>query len=285
MQRVEGNFHNYLSYDRRYLDVEGSDDCLGRALWSLGCVVNSALPNDLRLVSKEIFDRGFPWAQKSTSVRCFAYTILGLCEYYRVYHTNNLTDSIVNLTGNMIKSYEHESRDDWRWFESHLTYDNARLPEALFEAYSITGNGAYLKTAEESMGFLVDTQIIKDKFIPIGNNGWFTRGGKRAMYDQQPLEACAMVEASVDAFYAIKDKRYLKLAGKVFDWFLGKNTNRVMVYNSINAGCFDGITPTEVNRNQGGESSISYLLARLKLEELKQKPTRQVIEFFDGISK
>lgn len=277
MQKPEGNFHNYLSYERGYLDVDGSDDCMGRALWSFGCVINSTLPNDMRLVSKEIFDKGLPWVWKSTSLRRYAHTILGLCEYYRAYSDNNLMASIEKLADNLIERYQYEARDDWHWFEPHLTYDNARLSEALFEAYTIVDKQRYLDVAKESMDFLVNTQIVKGKFVPIGNNGWYKRGGERALYDQQPLEASAMVETTIDAFYATKNKHYLKIANTAFQWFLGKNTKKVMMYNPVTAGCFDGITPDKVNRNQGGESSISYLMARLKLEELKQNPEKKQV--------
>ena len=277
MQKPEGSFHNYLSYERGYLDVDGSDDSLGRALWSFGCVMNSNLPNDLRLVSKDIFDKGLPFVWKSTSLRCYAHTILGLCEYYRAYPDNNLKLSIEKLADNLIEQYQFETRDDWHWFEQHLTYDNARLPEALFEAYAIVDKQRYLDVAKASMAFQTNTQMVNGKFVPIGNNGWYKRGGERAFYDQQPLEACAMAEASIDAFYATKDKNYLKIADTAFQWFLGKNTNKAMMYNPVTSGCFDGITPGKINLNQGAESSISYLMARLKLEEVKQNPEKRQV--------
>jgi hypothetical protein len=270
MQKPDGSFHNYLSYERRYLDVDGSDDCMGRALWSCGCALNSKLPNDSRLVAKEIFEKGLPCIWRSISLRGYASTILGLYQYYKANPDDNALLSIGKLADNLVTQYQNEAKADWHWFEPHLTYDNARLPQALFEAYMITGKQAHLDVAKKSMDFLLNTQMVDNKFVPIGNNGWYTRGGERAIYDQQPLEATAMAEAAIDAFYATKEERYAKIAYFAFQWFLGRNTRKLMMYNPETAGCFDGLTPEKVNRNQGAESSISYLMARLKMEELKR---------------
>ncbi len=270
MQKPDGSFHNYLSYERYYLDVDGSDDCFGRALWSCGCTVNSNLLNDSRLVAKEIFDKGLPCIWRSISLRGYAFTILGLYQCYKANPDDKLLQSIDKLADNMVTQYRNEAKPDWQWFETHLTYDNARLPQALFEAYMITRKQVHLEVAKESLGFLLKTQMMEDKFVPIGNNGWYTRGGERAVYDQQPLEASALVDAAIDAFYATKDGGYAKTASLAFQWFLGRNTRKTVMYNPETAGCFDGLTPEAVNRNQGAESSISYLMARLKMEELKR---------------
>ncbi len=270
MQKLDGDFHNYLSYERRFLDVDGSADCMGRALWGCGCTVNSPLPNDLRLVAKDIFNKGLPWVWKSTSLRFYAAAILGLSEYYRAFKETSVKTNIGKLADNLVQRFYDEVRTGWRWFEPHLTYDNARLTQALFVAYSTVGNQKHLDVAVDSMGFLLKTQMVDGVFVPIGNDGWFKRGGKRAVYDQQPLEATAMVEAAVDAYYATKDKSYIDLANNVFQWFLGRNSQNVIVYNAQTGGCCDGVNSNSINRNQGAESSVSYLLARLKLQELKQ---------------
>ncbi len=140
----------------------------------------------------------------------------------------------------------------------------------------MVGNQKYLDVAKESMDFLLKTQMVDDVFVPIGNEGWYKRGGNRALYDQQPLEAAAMVEAAVEAFDVTKEKRYAEIATIVFGWFLGKNSAKTMVYNPETTGCFDGITAEELNMNQGAESSISYLLARLRLAELNGEFKKQI---------
>jgi len=238
------------------------------------------LPNDLRMVAKDIFDRGLPWVWRSTSLRFHSAAILGLSEYFKAFPDGNLKVSAAKLADNLVQHFHDEARGEWRWFEPHLTYDNTRLSQALFVAYSMIGNQKYLDVAKESMDFLLKTQMVDGVFVPIGNDGWFKQGGKRAVYDQQPLEATAMVEAAVDAFYVTKDKGYVDVAYDVFGWFLGRNTKNVMVYDAETGGCCDGVSADNVNRNQGAESSVSYLLARLKLEELKHgisKPKRGIL--------
>ncbi len=269
MQKPDGNFHNYLGYERRFLDVDGSDDCMGRTLWGCGCAVNSALPKDMRMVAKDVFDRGLPWVWKTVSLRACAFTILGLYQYFQAVPDNNLAVSAEKLADSLVQHYQDQVKEDWQWFEPHLTYDNARLPQALFTAHRMVGKQKYLDVAEESMDFLLKTQMVNGVFVPIGNDGWYKRGGKRALHDQQPLEASGMVEAAIDAFYATKEKDYLKVANVIFEWFLGRNMENAMLYNPETGGCFDGLCRNSVNLNQGGESSVSYLLARLKLEELK----------------
>jgi hypothetical protein len=283
MQKQNGYFHNYLGYDRRYLDVDGSDDCIGRALWSLGCTVNSTLKQDFRMFSKDNFDRGLSAVERSISLRCHAHTILGLYEYYQAFQDNNIKSTIERLANNLVMQYQHNSHENWRWFEPHLTYDNARLPQALFKAYMINPAQEYLDVAKESMAFQVNTQFVDNMFVPIGNNGWYKQGSERAIYDQQPLEACAMVDAAADAFYATKDKSYLKIANVAFQWYLGRNTKNTVLYNSATGGCYDGLNSGSVNLNQGAESSLSYLLARLRLEELKHVLGREKVNLSTSV--
>jgi hypothetical protein len=270
MQKPEGAFHNYLSYSRGFLDVDGSEEANGRALWSCGCVINSSLPKLIRLVAKDIFDRGLPWVWKSTWLRYYASTIFGLTNYYRTVQDENLKISLKKLADLMTQRFEDEARENWYWFEPQLTYDNARLPQALFQAYSILGERKYLDVAKESMDFLVTTQMVNDVFMPIGNDGWYKRGGSRPFYDQQPLEAAAMVDAAVEAFYATNDQSYLQLANRSFEWFLGRNSRGEQMYCLETGGCYDGLNTDTINMNQGAESSISYLMARLKLEEVNR---------------
>jgi hypothetical protein len=271
MQKPDGIFHNYLGYDRTFLDVEGSEDCIGRALWSCGCAVNSTLPKDMRMVAKEIFDKALPWVWKTTSLRFYAHTIIGLAEYFQAIPDKNLQKNAEKLADSMVQCYQDDLKGDWHWFEPHLTYDNARLSQALFSAYKMLGDKKYLRVALESMDFLVRNLVVNGVFMPIGNDGWYKRSEERAFYDQQPLEVAAMVETAVEAYYATLNKHYAEVANLAFEWFLGKNSLKAMVYNSETGGCFDGLSQASVNINQGAESSISYLLARLKIEELNIK--------------
>ncbi|MCL2475610.1 hypothetical protein [Candidatus Bathycorpusculum sp.] len=270
MQKPDGGFHNYLSYERTYLDMEGSEDSAGRALWACGCTLNSSVPEELRMVARDLFERGLSMRGKAVCLRFHAAMLLGLYEYHQAVATDYLRDFAKELGDIFVQRFQDQAKEDWQWFEPYLTYDNARLPQALFAAYRLVEEPQFLEVAERSMEFLLKTQLMNGVFVPIGNDGWYSRGGKRPLYDQQPLEAAATVEATVDGYYVTKKREYLEAAESAFGWFLGRNTQGVMVYNPQTGGCYDGVSEHCVNLNQGAESSVCYLLARLKLEEVWQ---------------
>jgi len=266
MQKSDGRFHNLLSYERRFLDDVGSEDSMGRALWACGHALNSNLPAEKRLTAKEIFDRGLPWASASPSLRSKAFAILGLYHYQEAYPEDpNIVKSIETLADQILNNYKHQASNNWQWFEPYLTYVNGRLPEALFAAYEKIRNVKYLETAKESLNFILKVQMIDNRFVPIGNDGWYQKGGPRAMYDQQSVEASCMTEAALAAYHATGEEGYQNKARIIFEWFLGKNSKDVSVYNPETGGCCDGITPVGLNLNQGAEATVSYLLARLDL--------------------
>ncbi len=270
MQRPDGRLHNFLSYSRRFLDRVGSEDCMGRALCACGNTMNSNMAKEKRLVAKEIFDKGFPGVASFKSLRGKAFAILGLDQYQKAHpEDQNLIRNIDMLSNQLLNNYEHEPSSNWRWFESYLTYVNGRLPQALFAAYENSRNQKCLQIAKESFEFLVEVQMINDKFVPIGNNGWYKKGGIRALYDQQSIEASCMIETALSAFRVTGDPKYETIAHMVFEWFLGRNSQNVRVYNPRTGGCYDGITPTGLNLNQGAEATVSYLIARLELEPSK----------------
>ena len=267
MQRPDGKFHNLLRYDRDFLDDMGSEDCMGRSLWACGYTLSANLSKGFKTTSKEIFDKGFRHSSSFKSPRAKAFTILGLCYYYEAFpHDYNLFKNIMSLTKQLLNSYQRASSSDWCWFEPYLTYVNARLSQALFRAYAVTGDERFLHTAKESFDFLVKVQIVDEKFVPIGNRGWYKKDGQRALYDQQPIEASCMAEAALAAFHVTNEEKYQRVAHIAFEWFLGKNTEKVIVYDSTTGACYDGINPQGLNLNQGAEATISYLLARLELE-------------------
>ena len=269
MQRPDGKLHNLLSYDRDFLDDVGSEECIGRSLWACGYAILTNLSKGIKTTSKEIFDKGFRHASNFKSLRAKAYTILGLCNYYEAFpNDHNLSKNIVSLAAQLLDSYQRVSSFGWCWFEPYLTYVNARLSQALFRAYGIIGDERYLQIAKKSFDFLVEVQVIDKKFIPIGNKGWYNKGGQRAIYDQQPIEASCMVEAALTAFHVTNEEKYQTVAYIAFEWFFGKNTQNVTVYDPTTGACYDGITPQGLNLNQGAEATMSYLLARLELETL-----------------
>ncbi len=272
MQRSDGKMRNLLSYDRHFMDDEGSEDCMGRTLWACGYVMDSILPAEKKLLAKEIFDKSFSWVPFFKSLRSKAFAILGLSHYHKAYpEDQNPVLNIEELVDKLLGNYKHESSSTWRWFEPYLTYVNGRLSQALFEAYRLTENDNHLQVAEDSFNFILDVQMVNGVFIPIGNNGWYNKGGRRAFYDQQSIEASSMMETALLAF-RVTDNRDFRIAARtIFDWFLGANSHGLMVYNPDTGGCYDGLTPDGLNLNEGAEATVSYLSARLEMEALNSK--------------
>ena len=271
MQKKDGRFHNYLGYDRIYKDDVGSEDSIGHALWACGYTVNTYAPIGMKSVAKEIFDRGLPSVNHFTSPRAMALTILGLSHYHQEYPNDQNVLNITTKFGKyLVNLYKKESDDGWRWFEPHLTYANARLPQALFTAYEVDKDSTLLKIARNSLDFLIEVQIVNNIFVPIGSNGWYFKNGERAIFDQQPIEASCMIEALIKAFVVTGSKKYRDTALTVMEWYHGKNVKGIDVFKEETATCFDGITPEGVNQNQGAESTISYYLAHLVLRENPQ---------------
>jgi hypothetical protein len=279
MQRADGKLHNLLGYDRRLMDNADSEDSMGRALWACGHCLDSKLLRQKKLLAKELFDRAFMWCSSFKSLRARALSIMGLHHYQKANpHDQNALLNIETFANQLIEHYEDESCDDWKWFEPYLTYINGRLPHALFLAYDCTKNGKCLEVAKNSLDFLLEVQMVEDRFLPIGNRGWYSRGGKRAFYDQQSIEASCMVEATLAAFRVTKDEKYERAAYTIFEWFLGKNSRNSVVYNEETGGCHDGITANGLNLNEGAEATVSYLLARLELEAFNLGSGKAFIE-------
>jgi hypothetical protein len=271
MQRKDGKMHNLLSYDRRFMDFEGSEDCMGRTLWSSGFTMASNLPSEKRLIGKEIFDKLLPWAFFFKSPRSIAFTIIGLNHYQKAYPKDlNIKKSIGEFVKKLLQYYKTERSKKWHWFESYLTYANGRLPQALFEANQEISHANSLQIAMESIDFLLKVQMVNGIFVPIGNCGWYKKGEKRAIYDQQSLEAAVMTEAATSAFRETGITKYRLMASAIFNWFLGQNTLRYAVYDLDSGGCYDGLTTKGLNLNMGAESAISYLSARLEIQSVQR---------------
>jgi hypothetical protein len=268
MQREDGRIHNLMGFNRRFMDNVGSEDCMGHVLWACGYALDREVPQEMRLVAKEIFDKCLPHSRLFTSPRAKALTILGLHHYQRAFtEDQNPVKHIDTLSGELMAQYNVEADDEWQWFESYLTYANARIPHALFAAHLSTGNPSCLKIGLDSFDFLIETQIIDSVFTPIGTKGWYIKGKDRALYDQQPIEASCMVEAAILSYSITKATKYLEAANIAFNWYHGKNSKNVVLIDKDEGACYDGITPEGLNRNQGAEATLSYYLAYLTLLE------------------
>lgn len=268
-QEADGNFKNNHCNEEEITNSH-SQDSFGRAIWALGFAINNSDDSLIKERAKKMFDRSFAYIDKLDSPRAKAFCINGLYYYYKTYGFPESLSKLTKLTNDLVDIYEHESSNDWQWFEPSLTYSNSTLPEALFFAYELTGNKKYFEIAKKTLDFLTNLMLIDGEFCPIGQNGWYKRKGERAFFDQQPLDVSCMILTYLTAYNITQEKEYYEKAILAFNWFLGKNHLKQMMYDETTGGCYDGLGKHSVNLNQGAESTISYLLARLFLEEHKR---------------
>lgn len=268
VQRNNGRFVNFVTSKKVIKEINISEDASGRALWALGYLLaQHSIPLDIRSQAEKIFRKAIPIIKNIKSPRAIAFIMLGLYFYRQVY-PSQYKSIFKKLADTQINLFLKIASKDWLWFENFFTYSNSKLPESLFYAYLITGSKIYLDIAEKSLKFLMGIAFEKEYFSPIGQKGWYFRFKKRAYFDQQPEETSSMVQTLVLAYQITKKKVYKKRALQAFQWFLGKNHLNQMVYNEATGGCYDGLGEYSLNINQGAESTISYLLARLAIEEL-----------------
>jgi glycosyltransferase involved in cell wall biosynthesis len=264
MQNKDGTFRNFLSFNRNFLDKVGSEDSYGRTIWALGYLLANA-PNDAYYqTGRLIFLNASPNFEKLLSIRGIANSMVGISYYLRRHpNDDSMTERLRNLAGKLIKQYKENSSHDWKWFEPLLAYDNGILPLALLHSAEILKDDKITETAFEAMNFLSE-KTLKDGYLSIiGNEKWYKKDGERSMFAQQPVDALAMILMYHQAFHLTKDKKYLDKLFACFLWFLGENDLRMSLFDFETKGCCDGFENYGVNRNQGAESSLAYLISHL----------------------
>jgi glycosyltransferase involved in cell wall biosynthesis len=273
---TSGRFHNFMTYARTWHDEPGSDDSHGRALWALGAAIGRSTDPGRRGLCARLFQGALPLAPKLTSPRAWAYALLGIDEYLRAFEgDSNVASMRAELAAKLMDRFHASESADWPWFEDRLTYCNARLPQALLLSASRMGDRAMTAVALRSLDWLVKEHIAADgTFAPIGSNGFHVRGAARASYDQQPVEACAMVSACLEAHRLTELPRYLEQARHAFHWFLGQNGREAQVYDARTGGCRDGIHADRLNENQGAESTLSFLTALAEMRAADRLASR-----------
>lgn len=268
MQTDDGNFRNFLSFNRQYLDEVGSEDSFGRTIWALGHLISCAASNSYREFALEIFSKSFPHFSKLKHLRGMANTIIGISLYLDIFPTDDgMVKQLVDLTQPLIDAYEKTQSADWQWFEEKMTYDNAILPLALLHSAEITGNEKAKQIALSTMAFLDKVTLSNGYLSPVGNDGWYYRGGVFPAFDQQAIETMAMVLMYFQAYQIFREPEYIEKMFLCYKWFLGENTLRAPLYDHETKGCCDGLLPTGINRNQGAESTLAYLISHLTVLE------------------
>ena len=268
-------FHNFLSFDRRWLDEQGAEDCHARALWALGVGVGRSRHRSFQIMAGQLFARALPVVTTFTSPRAWAFSLIAVHEYLRRLGGDSLAGQIRDaLTARLMDIFDRASHADWPWFEEELSYDNPKLAHALLLSGHATGQKAVFERALGALRWLVGVQTSENgHFRPIGSNGFYRRGGQRATFDQQPIEAQAMVSACLEAYRATSDSWWYAQAQRAFDWFLGWNDLGLALHSVNTGGCRDALHVDRVNANQGAESTLAFLLSLAEVQLMQNAVT------------
>ena len=260
-------FRNFMSYARQWDKQAGSEDCHGRAMWALGTVVGRSSDPGRQSLASWLFQAGLASVPAFSSPRAWAYTLLGIAEYLCAFWGDSQVQAVQRaLATRLLDLFRRSSSSNWPWFEDRVTYCNARLPQALIVTAEWLEHEEMQAVGVRSLDWLIAQQTTADGyFAPIGSNGFYPRGGVKARFDQQPVDAAATVSACLDARRITGDARWHALARRAFDWFLGQNALHRSLYDPATGACHDGLQADRVNANQGAESTLSFLLALFEL--------------------
>jgi glycosyltransferase involved in cell wall biosynthesis len=258
-----GRFRNFMLFNREWVPAIGSEDSHGRALWALGTCVGRSQREGYRSWAAELFEKALPAVWDFVSPRAWAFAIIGLHEYLRTLSGDLMANHFRSELAMRLKAYyDKAASPEWLWFEDVVTYDNARLPFALIMTGRWAGQPELFEIGLKTLNWLAENQIAPEgHFRPIGSNGFWKRGEKPAAFDQQPIEAHAMISACLEAYAATGESRWLARAYKAFEWFHGGNDLGVALYDAQSGGCRDGLHIDRANQNQGAESTLAFLLS------------------------
>jgi hypothetical protein len=266
-------FRNFLGYDHRWMEDQGSEDSHGRALWALGTLLARSTNHGLRGAAGRLFEFSLPAVIEFYSPRACAYALLGIQEYLCSYPGDRDAQRVrFALARRLLDMYESIRRPDWKWFEDVLAYGNARLPQAMLLVGSACSDDRMVSVGLEALDWLMQTQCCETNghFVPIGSQGFYRQDGEKARFDQQPIEAAGAVSACLQAYLVTGDSRWRVEAWSAFNWFLGDNDLQLPLYDSVTGGCRDGLHPDRANENQGAESTLSFLMALLEMRSLPE---------------
>lgn len=270
--RDKKGFHQDLNSDLTRKDTAGVEEGYGRAMTALAETTLLAEKDEQKNIAVSIFDQQASLIPTIKYPRGMAHVIIALSKRrkFREKPLNTKKEMVV-LSDRLIKDYQKHSSKEWKWYEDIITYDNGRLPFSLFCAFQVTKDRKYLEVAKGSLDFLIEQTYdhSKDCFSFVGNKGWYRKGKKPAIFDQQPIEAGNMVEVCVKAYEVLKDPKYLHFAKTAFLWYLGKNILGLPMIDNLTGGVYDGLESQKVNQNEGAESVLSYILACLALKEIR----------------
>ncbi len=266
-----GLFLNYANEQKEFTPqnyTENLEDSTGRTIWALGYLISmdKIISPKLILEASELLETAIPYLDKIYSTRAMAFIIKGL--HYQNEQKN--LPLLQKLTNRLVQMYKHEKSYDWHWFEHYMTYGNSLLPEAMLCAFISTGKEEYKKIAMESFGFLLSKIFVDGRIKVVSNKGWHIKDkiDENVIGGEQPIDVAYTIMALAQFYFEFNKDEYKQKANLAFNWFLGENHLHQIVYNPCTGGCYDGVEACNVNLNQGAESTLSYLMARLTVEKL-----------------
>jgi hypothetical protein len=268
-----GRFRNFMGYDRKWLEEAGTEDSHGRAVWGLGEAVALAESEDIRAAAQAVFEKALPALTDFTSPRAWAFALVGIHAYLSRFGGDSEVRRIrERLADQLLLQYRQNASEDWPWIENIATYANGKIPQALIMSGRRLGNEGMLAAGLHCLEWLLEIQADgRGHFVPVGNNGWYPRGGEKARFDQQPIEALAMIEACREAYEAANHPKWLTQAQRCLEWFLGHNDLNAPLYDHKTGGCCDGLQPDGPNRNQGAESTLACFLSLVHIHQWRSR--------------
>jgi len=273
LNHEKGLFRNFMTYNRVWLDETGSEDSNGRVIYALGYLLKNLKEYSNLSLVKNLFDQNIKNMTGFKNPRSMAQIIIG-CIFYlnRFSGAREIKEIVKNLADVLLELYYSNSSEDWQWFEDTVTYENARLPQALLMYGLYTDSEKHIEAGLKSLDWYYNCMYDEDKkcISLIGNEGWYPQGGVKAKYDQQPLEIPAIIDACFQAYLATRDPDWITKLNIAFSWFLGNNDRQEIICNLETGGCSDGLNSTKINLNQGAESTICWLLSLLRMRNIKQ---------------
>ncbi len=272
-QCADGRFHNFMSYQREWLDQTGCGDSQGQSVLALAEVVVGNLPQGFRDPARELIDNALSALARLTDLRAHAYVVQAWATLWRanIRRIDEFETIARQAADHLVRAWHHSMHVDWQWFEPKMTYANAVLPHAMFDAAERWPTEEFLSIAESSFQFL-DGATTKDKvFWPIGNNGWSAQNAEKAFFDQQPVEASTMGAAALTGLQLQHDDVYLSSFRRSHGWFQGQNSLQYQMADTESGGCFDGLEASGINRNQGAESTLAYLWTEVLAQSVERE--------------
>lgn len=263
-----GSFLNYVDINHDFTPQNQQvnlDDSNGRAMWALGFVISkkAILPPEYIETAMNLFHKALLHCETIHSTRALSFLIKGLYFYNLEIYASEIGRITERMADRIAQMYHHESIHQWDWFESYLTYANSIVPEAMLCASVITGNEHYKTIAIDSMSFLISEIFNENGIEVVSNKGRYNKGDNALSYGEQPIDVAYTIITLARFYEVTGDEQYLKHLVVAFEWFLGKNRLNQTIYNPCTGGCYDGLEEFNVNMNQGAESTVSYLMARL----------------------